>query len=159
MRKTPNTTHANIRARLERWTLQGVNASTDLQLWTDGSCVRNPGPGGYAALLIDGDSCKRITGHLSESTNNRLELTAVIRGLSASTPSRTVTVFTDSTYVLQGEAVVASRRLPKANRDLWSELMQWLPSAPPRSHGPMSGRTAALPTTNTLTSWPNEPLE
>lgn len=70
-------------------------------VYTDGSCNGNPGPGGWAAIIQNGKFYKEIVGSVTHSTNNRMELTAVIKGLSEVKPHSKVTVFTDSAYVEQ----------------------------------------------------------
>ena len=68
-------------------------------VYTDGSCFGNPGKGGYAAIVRSGDAQWTITGSVPFSTNNRMELTAVIEGLSSVACGSAVTVLTDSQYV------------------------------------------------------------
>ena len=68
-------------------------------VYTDGSSFGNPGKGGYAAIIRNGNQHQSITGSVPWSTNNRMELTAVIEGLSAVTYGSSVTVLTDSQYV------------------------------------------------------------
>jgi ribonuclease HI len=95
-----------------------------IELWSDGSCIRNPGPGGYAAILIDGSSRTEVVGSNPATTNNRMELTAAIRGLQAVATDRSANIFTDSTYVLLGEKVLRTGKpYYKANKDLWLELI------------------------------------
>ena len=71
----------------------------DIQLFTDGACSGNPGPGGWCAILRYGKYEKVISGSDAETTNNRMELTAVIEGLKALKQSCNVEVVTDSKYV------------------------------------------------------------
>ena len=74
-----------------------------VELFTDGACSGNPGPGGWGVVLRYGDHEKELYGADAETTNNKMELTAVIEGLAALTrPVPQVRVFTDSTYVLKG---------------------------------------------------------
>ena len=70
-----------------------------ISVYTDGSCIGNPGKGGYCAIIRDGKHYRTINGNVSHSTNNRMELTAVIEGLSALPHGSAVTVFTDSGYI------------------------------------------------------------
>ena len=73
-----------------------------VSIFTDGSCNGNPGPGGYAAILKCGRFYREIVGSVpNTTTNNRMELTAVIKGLSEVRPYSKVTVFTDSQYIEQ----------------------------------------------------------
>ena len=67
-------------------------------LYTDGACSGNPGPGGWACLLKYRDVVKEISGGAKETTNNQMELTAVIKGLSLLKKSCTVELFTDRSY-------------------------------------------------------------
>jgi ribonuclease HI len=73
-----------------------------IEIFTDGACRGNPGPGGWGALLIAGDRRKTMHGGEPETTNNRMELTAVIEALNALNGSRKVVLHTDSKYVRQG---------------------------------------------------------
>jgi len=78
---------------------------TELQLveiYTDGACKGNPGPGGWAALLRTGDKEREISGGEAPTTNNRMELMAAIRGLEALKRPCRVQLFTDSNYVRDG---------------------------------------------------------
>ena len=73
-----------------------------VSVYTDGSCDGNPGPGGYAAILKCGRFYREIVGSVQNTTtNNRMELTAVIKGLSEVKPNSKVTVYTDSQYIEQ----------------------------------------------------------
>jgi ribonuclease HI len=106
--------------------------SAAVEIYTDGACRGNPGPGGWAALLRHGGRERLISGAERETTNNRMELTAAIEGLAAlKRPSR-VAVTTDSQYVRQGvtQWVAGWKRngwrtaakQPVKNRDLWERL-------------------------------------
>ena len=100
-------------------------ADTRITLYTDGACSGNPGPGGYAAILVAQDDTGRvvreraITGVESSTTNNRMELTAVIEGLKALTKPSPVSVVSDSEYVVNTMTRNWKRR---KNHDLWEEL-------------------------------------
>ena len=72
------------------------------KIYTDGACKGNPGKGGWGAILIDGDVETVIKGFESNTTNNRMELLAVIEGLSAVVNSTAITLYSDSTYVVDG---------------------------------------------------------
>ncbi|MBI4198115.1 MAG: cyclic pyranopterin monophosphate synthase MoaC [Chloroflexi bacterium] len=91
-----------------------------ITIYTDGSCLGNPGPGGWAAIIVDEQGNKRaIGGHEDTTTNNRMEMSAAIRGLEA-VPDRTpVTVYSDSQYLVN-TMVKGWRRT--ANQDLWEML-------------------------------------
>ncbi|MBR6675689.1 MAG: ribonuclease HI [Alphaproteobacteria bacterium] len=73
-----------------------------IELYTDGACSGNPGPGGWACVLIYKESMKQFAGGESQTTNNRMELTAVIEGLKHLKETCQVHIFTDSKYVLEG---------------------------------------------------------
>ena len=87
-------------------------------LYTDGSCLGNPGPGGWSAILQCGEHEKELVGGADHTTNNRMELTAVLEGLKALTRRCQVTVVTDSQYV----ATILNGGKAKANRDLVYEV-------------------------------------
>ena len=73
-----------------------------VKIYTDGACQGNPGPGGWAALLIAGSSTKEISGGERQTTNNRMELTAAIRALQALKRACQVELYTDSEYLKRG---------------------------------------------------------
>ena len=73
-----------------------------VELFTDGACSGNPGPGGWGAILRFGSAEKELSGGETETTNNRMELTAVIEGLSALKEPCIVKLTTDSKYVADG---------------------------------------------------------
>ncbi len=73
-----------------------------VDIFTDGACKGNPGPGGWGVLLRMGKHEKELSGAEEETTNNRMEMTAVIRGLTALTEPCQVTLHTDSRYVIDG---------------------------------------------------------
>jgi ribonuclease HI len=99
--------------------------SNVIEIWTDGSCRRNPGPGGYAALIIDGHARWEVTGFAQSTTNNRMELTAAREGIAAAPTDKPATLYTDSTYVLIGARVIHSGKPRlKVNTDLWIALLQ-----------------------------------
>ena len=103
-----------------------------VEIYTDGACRGNPGPGGWAATLTLGDSHKELAGTEANTTNNRMELTAVIRALEALKRPVRAKVYTDSEYVRKGikEWVAAWKtrgwltadRKPVKNQDLWQRL-------------------------------------
>ena len=101
-------------------------------LYTDGSCKSNPGPGGWCAILVYGTAEKVLSGGESETTNNRMELTAVIRGLEALKSKCEVELVSDSQYVINGlsKGWAASwkkngwrkaDKSPALNSDLWGK--------------------------------------
>ena len=101
-------------------------------VYTDGACKGNPGPGGWGALLIFEGREKEIFGGEAQTTNNRMELTAVIRALEALKRDCTIDLYLDSQYVKQGiESWIhkwkkngwqTADRKPVKNADLWREL-------------------------------------
>jgi ribonuclease HI len=103
-----------------------------VEIYTDGACRGNPGPGGWGALLSFGEREKELSGAEAHTTNNRMELTAVIRALEALKRPVEARVFTDSEYVRRGitEWVASWKtrgwktadRKPVKNQDLWEEL-------------------------------------
>ncbi len=105
-------------------------------LYTDGACSGNPGPGGWACLLKYQDKTKEISGGASQTTNNQMELTAVIEGLSLLKKPCEVELFTDSKYVLEGatkwlegwiqKGWKKADKKPVLNRELWETLIPLL---------------------------------
>ncbi len=103
-----------------------------IEIWTDGACSGNPGPGGWGALLIQGDRRREIYGGDPQTTNNRMELLAAIEALSALRRSSRVRLHTDSTYVKDGltkwihgwkrNGWKTAARKPVKNMDLWQAL-------------------------------------
>ena len=105
-----------------------------VELYTDGACSGNPGPGGWGAILIFKGIEKELSGGEASTTNNRMELTAVIEGLSALKESCVVELYSDSKYVIDGlsKGWAASWRAkgwkkadkkPALNPDLWETLL------------------------------------
>ena len=103
-----------------------------VEIYTDGACRGNPGPGGWGALLIAGERRREISGFAAQTTNNRMELTAAIEALRALKRPTSVVLYTDSKYVCTGiqEWVPQWRlrgwrtadRKPVKNQDLWEAL-------------------------------------
>lgn len=108
-----------------------------VDLFTDGACSGNPGPGGWGALLRYGEHEKELSGGAPATTNNRMELTAVIEGLKAIKGPCDVTIHTDSEYVMKGVTLYlenwkrrgwkTSDRKEVKNIDLWQALDALLP--------------------------------
>jgi ribonuclease HI len=106
--------------------------SERVTIYTDGACSGNPGPGGWAALLIFGGREKELSGGEPVTTNNRMELTAAIMALEALTRPCTVDLFTDSQYVRHGitqwlrnwkaRGWRTADKKPVKNEDLWRRL-------------------------------------
>ena len=103
-----------------------------VQLITDGSCLGNPGPGGWACILRYNKHKRELYGFAPHTTNNRMELTAAIEGLRALKEPCEVEIVTDSEYLKNGitqwihgwkkKNWVTSSKKPVMNRDLWEEL-------------------------------------
>lgn len=104
-------------------------------IYTDGACSGNPGPGGWAALLMYGEHSMELSGYEAHTTNNRMELMAPIRALSKLNMPCEVELYSDSSYLInaftQGWLVnwqrrnwVKSDKKPVENQDLWQELLK-----------------------------------
>lgn len=103
-----------------------------IEIYTDGACRGNPGPGGWGAFLSYGEHEKELSGAEVLTTNNRMELTAVIRALEALKRPSEVRIFTDSEYVRRGitewvkswkaRGWKTADRKPVKNQDLWEQL-------------------------------------
>lgn len=106
----------------------------DVEAFTDGACLGNPGPGGWAALLRAKGTERLVAGGEPDTTNNRMELMAAIGALEALTRSCAVTVTTDSRYVMQGieqwvpkwraNGWLTADKKPVKNQDLWQRLSE-----------------------------------
>jgi ribonuclease HI len=106
--------------------------TSTVEIYTDGACRGNPGPGGWAALLISGENEREISGAETLTTNNRMELTAVIRALEALKRPVQGKLYTDSQYVRQGvldwlpqwkaRGWKTAAKQPVKNQDLWQTL-------------------------------------
>lgn len=110
-------------------------AQADVQIYTDGACSGNPGPGGWGVVLIYGKARKELSGGEPGTTNNRMELAAAIAGLSALTRPCNVDLYTDSQYLSkafnegwlekwQSNGWRTAAKEPVANQDLWQELLE-----------------------------------
>ena len=103
-----------------------------VEVFTDGACLGNPGPGGWGAILRYKTSEKEISGYSPDTTNNRMELTAVVEALSALKERCRVTVYTDSRYLRDGITSWIQRwkrngwktaaKTAVKNQDLWEAL-------------------------------------
>ena len=101
-------------------------------LYTDGYCKPNPGRGGWAAILLFGKAEKELSGAEAKTTNNRMELTAAIKGLSALSEACQITIYTDSEYLRQGVTEWMEKwkthgwkttgKTAVKNRDLWVQI-------------------------------------
>lgn len=106
----------------------------NVQIYTDGSCLGNPGPGGWAALLKYRQAEKMIAGQAADTTNNRMEITAVIEALKQLKGACMIELYTDSKYVMDGATLWLkgwkardwknAAKKPVKNQDLWQTLDQ-----------------------------------
>ena len=107
-------------------------SSNKLEIYTDGACLGNPGPGGWAALIIDNNQERILSGNNEMTTNNRMELLAVIKALESVNHHLEITIYTDSKYVINGITSWIkkwktndwknSSKTPVKNIDLWKIL-------------------------------------
>lgn len=105
-----------------------------VEIFTDGACKGNPGPGGWGALLRLGAHEKELSGHEPHTTNNRMEMTAAIRALGALIEPCEVDLYTDSRYLIDGitkwvagwqrRGWVNASKKPVRNAELWHELIE-----------------------------------
>ncbi len=105
----------------------------EVEIFTDGACKGNPGPGGWGAILRHGERERELSGAEPQTTNNRMELTAAIMGLRALTKPCQVALSTDSTYVRDGitkwifgwqrNGWRTADKKPVKNADLWQALL------------------------------------
>lgn len=104
-----------------------------IEIYTDGACSGNPGPGGWGAILRWNGHEKEISGGEPDTTNNRMEMMAVIKGLEAlNHETKAITIYTDSKYVKQGveewlegwkaRGWKSASKKPVKNQDLWEQI-------------------------------------
>ena len=103
-----------------------------IKIYTDGSCLKNPGNGGWAAIINDDGDIKRVSGSEKNTTNNRMELMAPLNALKGMDPNKEIEIYTDSQYVKLGitdwihkwikNNWQTSNKEPVKNKDLWMEL-------------------------------------
>ena len=103
-----------------------------IKIYTDGSCLGNPGNGGWAAIIVDDNKKIRIKGSKKDTTNNQMELLAPIKALKKIPKGSNVQIFTDSKYVKSGitewihnwkkNGWKTANKQPVKNKDLWIEL-------------------------------------
>ena len=107
----------------------------EIEIYTDGACSGNPGPGGWGSILMYKGVEKELSGGERETTNNRMELTAVIEALKALKEPCKVQLYSDSKYVIdalskgwargwKAKGWIKSDRKPALNADLWDELLK-----------------------------------
>ena len=104
-----------------------------VKIYTDGACLGNPGPGGWCCILRSGVHERVLRGGEAQTTNNRMEILAVLEGLRALNKSSRVEIYSDSQYVLKGinewlpgwvkKGWINSQKKPVANVDLWKEML------------------------------------
>ena len=108
-----------------------------ISIYTDGACSGNPGPGGWGAVLLYGDKKKELSGGEGDTTNNRMELMAVIQALEALREPCEVDLYTDSQYIVNAiekgwvyawkkKGWIKSDKKPAKNPDLWEHLLKLL---------------------------------
>ena len=103
-----------------------------IRIYTDGACRGNPGPGGWGALILKGNEEIKLNGGQNDTTNNQMELTAVIKALDFFSESTEIEIFTDSKYVMDGITEYIKKwkvngwktasKKPVKNSDLWKQL-------------------------------------
>jgi len=106
----------------------------EVTLYADGACSRNPGPGGWGAVLLYGDRIKKISGFNPETTNNIMEMTAVIEGMSVLKEKCKIDIYTDSKYVVDSATMwllnwqkngwKTSAKKPVKNIELWKKIIE-----------------------------------
>lgn len=106
-----------------------------IEIYTDGACSGNPGPGGWGFVLIDGENIKSFSGSEDSTTNNRMELTAAIKAIESVDKNESIILYTDSTYVQKGITEwiinwkknnwISSTKKSVANKDLWMKLDEY----------------------------------
>lgn len=120
-----------------RWrTFGGIGdmAMKEVMIYCDGACSGNPGPGGWACVLVYQGNKKELSGFVEETTNNRMELTAAMQGLLALKEQCKVNLFTDSAYIhnafdkgwiiaWQNNGWMTKNKTPVENQDLWKVLV------------------------------------
>ena len=103
-----------------------------IKIYTDGSCLKNPGNGGWAAIININDEIKKISGSVKDTTNNKMELMAPIKALQEIKEKQPIEIYTDSQYVRMGitnwvhkwikNNWQTSKREPVKNKELWIQL-------------------------------------
>ncbi len=103
-----------------------------IKIYSDGSCIGNPGPGGWAAIILEKNKKKEIFGGEKITTNNRMELTAVIKALNLIKNESKISIYSDSKYIINGITIwmknwkknnwkTSNKKIVK-NKDLWNLL-------------------------------------
>ena len=109
-----------------------MNDANIIRIWTDGACSGNPGPGGWGVLIKDNNTVEELSGSEAITTNNRMEMIAVINALKSINSNKKIVIFTDSKYVKDGISSWInnwkinnwknSQKKDVKNKDLWQEL-------------------------------------
>ena len=119
-----------IKRTFGRKQIEETGDRMNVQIYTDGACSGNPGPGGWAAILVAGGKEKELSGSEDSTTNNRMELTAAIEGLKALKMACEVTLYSDSSYLVNSftqnwienwkkNGWKNAAKAPVSNMDLW----------------------------------------
>ena len=105
-----------------------------IKIYTDGSCLNNPGNGGWAAIINTNGDVKKISGSVKDTTNNKMELTAPIKALQEINGNEQIEIYTDSQYVRLGitdwvhkwikNNWLTSKKEPVKNKELWTQLYE-----------------------------------
>lgn len=106
-------------------------------MYTDGACSGNPGPGGYAAILMYEGNIKEVCGFEKDTTNNKMEMTAVLKGLESIKEPCDIEIYSDSTYVVDSiekgwlfswekKNWIKSDKKPVKNIELWKDMLKYL---------------------------------
>ncbi|MCD5406318.1 MAG: ribonuclease HI [Desulfotomaculum sp.] len=115
--------------------LSDPNSSPQVKIYTDGACSGNPGPGGYGVVMLYNQQKKELSGAYDNTTNNRMEIMAAIKGLEALNKSCSVTIYTDSRYLVdtmtkgwlekwRAKNWMRTKKEPAKNVDLWQQMLQ-----------------------------------
>ena len=109
-----------------------------IKIYTDGSCLKNPGNGGWAAIININDEIKKISGSVKDTTNNKMELMAPIKALQELKKQQPIEIYTDSQYVKLGitdwihkwikNNWQTSKKEPVKNKELWMQLYELVKS-------------------------------
>jgi len=109
-----------------------MNDDNIIKIWTDGACSGNPGPGGWGVLIKNNNTIEELSGSEANTTNNRMEMIAVINALKSINSNKKIVIFTDSKYVKDGISSWInnwkinnwknSQKKDVKNKDLWQEL-------------------------------------
>ena len=90
-----------------------------IDIYTDGSCIGNPGPGGWAAIIVENNATRKLHGRAAHTTNNKMEVLAAIQGIEATPTGVDLCVHSDSSYLIN---TMTKNWKRNKNRDLWARL-------------------------------------